>query len=376
MKTKFKFAHSADWHLLEIQYGRRDRAEDFYQAAAEVINQAANRGAQALVVVGDILNKPVMSAGLFSILNRINALLVERSLVMLVVTGNHDAGDPDWFTEFAKSNDSRIHPLDDNGWTHPSGFSARGVNFTGPESMLEKIRALPPASVLAAHLAVDSVASNSPSAASVPHDALPKELFPYIACGDIHIPAISTYSTVVGYTTIAMPGSIDITQNGEPLQKSFYLVTMECEPEYRSTVLEVETVNIVNSKPVIPIHIAKESDMDSAIARLRAAAGRDPIVFIRFNPEVADVRSRINAILAGTNAIVRAAAYDTDMRAPVMGRAAATQHKSATLMEALNALCPAGSRVHDLAAACLVNPQSVDALLDAYIEKQSLLSAS
>jgi len=364
--------------LLEIQYGRRDRAEDFCSAALDVIDKAADAGAEMLVLGGDTLNRPVMSAGLFSVLNRIHQRLKDRNIRLLVVTGNHDGGDPHWFQEYSKSNPENCHiiPLGKVSQVKTkNGFTICGIDHTGIEEMKQKLGNCAPADVLVIHAAVDIVSSGASSDSSMQAAAMPLERFSYVACGDIHIPAIETVQTPLGPTTVAMPGSTEITQSGEPLSKSFFLVTLQRDGNFRSTVKEVKTIPVTSSRPVIPIHIAAESDMESAIARLRAAADRDPIVYIRFNPDVSDVRGRINAVLAGSNAIIRAAGYDTDKRAPEPGRVIPTFNKAASLREAASVLMPTTARPYALAMDLLTNPADSARLIDAYIEKSTASAA-
>lgn len=383
MKTNtLRLAHSADWHLLELQYGRRDRADDFLFAAVRLIETSAAAGCVAIVLAGDTLNKPTMSAGLFASLTVIEMHLKKHNLVMLVITGNHDEGSPNWFSAYTDNirktgGTTSIIPLGE----HPQGVVIQGHRILGfdhcaPEELVQKVQGAPAASMLVIHAALDVVSSGSSSSTSVSSVSLPLERFAYVACGDIHIPAHAVLKTPFGETICAMPGAIELTAGGEPLEKSFYVVELSGVEGSRATVTSFQTIPLAGNRPVVPIRVDTEADVDSAIARLRAAAPQDPIVFVRFNPDVPDVRTRLNAILAGTNSIVRMAPYDDGMDVMrAVGRASgveARQQSSATLLTAFEKLCPPNMRYHALASRLLANPATAGSAIDAYVQEKLL----
>lgn len=389
--NSLRVGHSADWHLLELQYGRRDRAGDFLFAALYLIDAAAAAGVKVLTVAGDVLNKAAMNAGLFRSLRIIDKRLRERGVIMLVITGNHDAGDPHWFGEYAAmakdfGAQTNIIPLGLHaGGVRICGFDFIGFDHCAPEDLLQRVTAAAPAAVLVIHAALDVVSSGSSSSTSVSSTTLPLQKFAYVACGDIHIPQTAVLQSPEGTTVCAMPGSIELVTGDEPLEKTFFVFDLVADAAGRPVVQNMVTVPIQGQRPIVPIRIDREEDMESAIARLRAAAPRNPIVFVRFNPEVIDARVRLNAVLAGSDAILRVAPYDDEqalMTSP--GRIAGVDAKAAgqaTLLEAFEKLCPSTARYHALASRLLANPSAVDTIIDGYatealLPKQNPFSAS
>jgi len=84
------FIHLADTHLGYEQYGVRERFNDFSRAFWDIMDEAANREVDFVVIAGDLFNKRAIDA--LTLIHAIEGLkkLKERGIPVVAIEGNHD----------------------------------------------------------------------------------------------------------------------------------------------------------------------------------------------------------------------------------------------------------------------------------------------
>ena len=84
------FIHLADTHLGYEQYGVRERFNDFSRAFWDIMDDAARRPVDFVVIAGDLFNKRAIDA--LTLIHAIEGLkkLKEKGIPVLAIEGNHD----------------------------------------------------------------------------------------------------------------------------------------------------------------------------------------------------------------------------------------------------------------------------------------------
>ena len=84
------FIHLADTHLGYEQYGVRERFNDFSRAFWDIMDEAAKREVDFVVIAGDLFNKRAIDA--LTLIHAIEGLkkLKERGIPVIAIEGNHD----------------------------------------------------------------------------------------------------------------------------------------------------------------------------------------------------------------------------------------------------------------------------------------------
>lgn len=84
------FIHIADTHLGYEQYGVRERFNDFSRAFWDIMDEAADREVDFVVIAGDLFNKRAIDAQ--TLIHAIEGLrkLKEKNIPVLAIEGNHD----------------------------------------------------------------------------------------------------------------------------------------------------------------------------------------------------------------------------------------------------------------------------------------------
>src|SRR5690348_6799778 len=84
------FIHLADTHLGYEQYGVRERFNDFSRAFWEIMDEAANRPVDFVVIAGDLFNKRAIDA--LTLIHAVEGLkkLKEKGIPVIAIEGNHD----------------------------------------------------------------------------------------------------------------------------------------------------------------------------------------------------------------------------------------------------------------------------------------------
>ncbi|HBE26629.1 MAG TPA: DNA repair exonuclease, partial [Ktedonobacter sp.] len=84
------FIHIADTHLGYEQYGVRERFNDFSRAFWDIMDEAARRPVDFVVIAGDLFNKRAIDAQ--TLIHAIEGLkkLKEQGIPVIAIEGNHD----------------------------------------------------------------------------------------------------------------------------------------------------------------------------------------------------------------------------------------------------------------------------------------------
>jgi len=84
------FIHIADTHLGYEQYGVRERFNDFSRAFWDIMDEAAHRPVDFVVIAGDLFNKRAIDA--LTLIHAIEGLkkLKEKHIPVIAIEGNHD----------------------------------------------------------------------------------------------------------------------------------------------------------------------------------------------------------------------------------------------------------------------------------------------
>ena len=87
---KASFIHIADNHLGYEQYGVRERFNDFSRAFWDIMDEAAQRPVDFVVIAGDLFNKRAIDA--LTLIHAIEGLkkLKEHGIPVIAIEGNHD----------------------------------------------------------------------------------------------------------------------------------------------------------------------------------------------------------------------------------------------------------------------------------------------
>src|SRR5260221_7472260 len=84
------FIHVADTHLGYEQYGMRERFNDFSRAFWDIMDEAANRPVDFVVIAGDLFKKRAIDA--LTLIHAIEGLwrLKEKGIPVIAIVRNHD----------------------------------------------------------------------------------------------------------------------------------------------------------------------------------------------------------------------------------------------------------------------------------------------
>ena len=85
-----RFLHLTDVHLGYRQYNLAQRFEDFANALERVIQHGIETSVDAILITGDLLDKPDIAPEVFDQVDRILRPARDRGLPVIVVEGNHD----------------------------------------------------------------------------------------------------------------------------------------------------------------------------------------------------------------------------------------------------------------------------------------------
>ena len=87
---KASFIHIADTHLGYEQYGQRERFNDFSRAFWDIMDEAAQRPVDFVVIAGDLFNKRAIDA--LTLIHAITGLekLRAKNIPVIAIEGNHD----------------------------------------------------------------------------------------------------------------------------------------------------------------------------------------------------------------------------------------------------------------------------------------------
>lgn len=357
-----KFIDTTDWHIRDIQYGRRFRGDDFRRAINQVIDLAIRYKVDFIINGGDTLNINRPSETMLDFLFVIHNRLLEAGIPMFTVTGNHDASEPSFlrFPERTSSNPGlggiicidyeqqiKIKGVSIAGWPAiPFGPpKVDGVRGTGDgTSLLERLTAAPPVDIAVWHGALEEFVP-FPMRDSGSMFELPAGYARAWLVGDIHLRARKrlTDGTLVSYA-----GPVEMCDRGEPAQK--FVDYYELKPGWRAAPFPEPIELQLDTRPVIFLSVADEPQADQALAKIRQAIrenpGRAPMIFARYAREMKPWVNRVQEIIDQKETVFRAASFSSVYRGQVhAGQAGGLPSMASIVDEVL----PVGSPLNALA---------------------------
>ena len=302
-----KFLHIADLHL-----GKRvceySMLEEQKAVLATIVEQAVTEGARAVLIAGDIYDRPVPPAEAVALFSDFLEQLHRAGIAALMIAGNHDSADRLCFASplLAKqgvhvAGECRGKPevvmLEEEGCRvavhllshfRPAALLPyfNGTRFESSEQALRAMLSgidfgIADRHVLLAHLFVSgSVTSDSELPVIGTVDAVPSEMFScfdYVALGHLHRP--QSFGSVV--------------YAGSPLCYSF----TEVGQQKSAVLLEVTSKGVTTCRlPLVPIHAMRE--VKGSMEELMSAPySEDYIRAVVTDEEVApDARMTLRAV--------------------------------------------------------------------------------
>lgn len=287
--SELKIGWMGDSHIGNQQYGRRarrlDHAQAVYNAIQEMVNPSDGRDRVDVIIhTGDFLHSHRPAPEDVQVVRAIHELLVSESMVMYVISGNHDKSDPHWIQVINRPASEYGIMLLDHLTVTVNEHTISGLPYMGAEHLLNTFNYQPASDVLVLHAAVEEFfGMQSPNTVSI-HD-LPTDHHQLITIGDIHIQDIRQ----VGQCYVGYSGSTELGSRDEPFEKRWVLVHLQDHK-----VVKMLSVPIGN-RPVMEFVLRNENELDVALSKLRSFQDpnlRKPIVFIDYHHSLPNVVSR------------------------------------------------------------------------------------
>lgn len=291
------------------------RGPDFTKALHQAIDTARRYGCQAILNGGDILNAAKPSSQNIADLMEIDAKLVAAKLPMFVISGNHDKSSPPWLeaivphrlTPFPDCANVPIGavtgliPADNLTLVHDN-LTFHCLPFLLKESLAAELAILSPKDVVLWHGSVQELMGfPDPDAAAYADLQLHK--WRAFLMGDIHtrnyedVPNGNGTTTLVGYC-----GATELVLRNDPLNYSVEIVDI---PYDRSLPVRHFPVEI-KTRTALAYQVNSEPQLQEVLAKISTKAHEHPIVFVRYNRDVENARTRLLAAIDSNRGIMRA----------------------------------------------------------------------
>ena len=361
---KIKFLHTADWHIRDVQYGRRFRGLDYQKSIRQIVDLAIENKVDFIINGGDTLHINRPSETMLEFLFEIHRLLKDAGIPMYTVTGNHDASDPS-FLLFPSKQDKEpgkggIVCIDHQIITHEgiriSGFPAipfgpkpdeKGERQLDPEgtTLLDHLLHAAPVDICVWHGALDEFVpfpmSNSGSMTELPEGYARAWLL-----GDIHLRA---RKRMPDGALVSYPGPPEMCERGEPAAK--FVDYYELEPDWCDRPFPEPVELELQTRPVIFLSVADDAQADQAMQRIRQTIaenpGQAPMIFARYAREQKPWVNRVHELIDPKETVFRAAAFGSAYRGPVAGLS--EEESLPSLQQIADEVVPPGTPVNPLA---------------------------
>lgn len=369
-----RILHTADWHLRDSQYASPTRGDDFTKAAMAVLDIAMGYGVSAICNCGDILNNKRPSSRNIRDLVEIDRRLQAAGIPMYVISGNHDFSRPSWISildeETKQQNKEKtvgIIDADNKLLTIPgTGLTVYGLPALGARGFRGVIGEAPPADILMSHELVREFAAFKTDDDTLSIEDYPMDKYDLVLLGDIHTASIrniacSNTDEFIGPKRIGYPGSIELCSKNEPVDKSVFVFEYDPgdkECEIPASWKEPQVVSVPSRKALF-YRVITDDQADQALADLKKYIDQDPIILVRYDRRLHNVPTKFMTVLAGTNSILRCAAF-ADVNA---GRLLGLNDDNSdldnlkSLKDFVSTFIPAGTELHKLAVA-LADPEA------------------
>jgi DNA repair protein SbcD/Mre11 len=363
--TKVKIAHLADSHLRDTQFQLRMRGQDFTHAVLDVVRKSAAENVDVIIHAGDMLDTLRPTSRTIQDLQEISNLLVKCKLQMLVIRGNHDFTEPPWHsllnTEDSRYGfvciDKKMHTIEKDGLK----LTILGMPFMQKEDFLETIRGKT-ADVLVWHGMIAEFVSY-PVQEVVSLADLPLNKFKLVAMGDIHE---AEARELDDGTVVAYPGSTEMCNRKEAIDKSFYIHEFELKPEGNELV-DMRVIPIA-ARRIIALHVDSNETIQEVIAKTNDAITDQPMVLVTYHPDFPDTPARLKAGIDTTRCILRAS-LKRPHRTGFQAVERDEDEKQLSMLDFLPKFLTPGTKVFEVGQLLLDPKAEAKAILDKYVEE-------
>lgn len=355
-----KIGHTADNHLRATQYSYSSRAMDFHKSLDFIIHDAAHRKLDALIISGDIIDTTRPTSYTIALLQHLHATAKALKVRILLTSGNHDKTEPHWSSILEQDPEFGIQLVDNKEFTISNGsetLRGLGLPYMSDEDLLNRLEGITtPYDIIVWHGMIGNFDGVRP-------DALDASIFSgkakNVLLGDIHIRQylyLEEHKLFIGY-----PGSSELGRTSEPLEKSYEVVSMEPG----SPALDFEPIIIPTRMAFVRI-LHTQGDLDELIHDLRENSDSKPMVFVKHDASLENVRGRIVASLPEQSIIsVQRLPKSVNIMNSI------DFDEDTTLAHFIGDFFPAGSQLYGAAEKLLQENVKVEDVLDELIAQRT-----
>lgn len=311
-----KFALTADWHLCSRHLGVSKRGPDYTAAAMSAIENAYTAGCRYILNGGDTFHDKRPTSANVKALMEIDDLLIARGMTMYVIDGDHDASEPSWWSTLLPPREAGegvgIVSINSREVALPDGTRVYGVPPCDADTFKATLNAFPTPGpdIILWHGAIREFCGYpNPFAFSI--EDIPVGKFRAVLCGDQHK---NHQFSVKGDMIVGYPGATELRGRDETLQTRTISI-------FDTADLTTPVPVPIMTRPGYAYQIRSDAQLEDVAAKLRALP-KDPwpMVFIRYDRDVANVKAKISAALDNPEALLRAVpASEVDFSGSLFG---------------------------------------------------------
>lgn len=301
-----EFIHTADWHILDTQYGKKFRGEDFKEAIRQIVDYAIKNGIKYIINSGDILDRNRPSETMLDFLLELHIELKAAGITMFSITGNHDASNPSFLTFPGRQDNDASGGIVciDNKVIEVEGLVIAGypaIPWQLVHEDVEKMERKP--DIIVWHGAIKEM---QPFGVDLSIEDVWKTDFRLgVLAGDLHIHKSIRDERGRIFT---YPGSVELTKQDHQKEKFFDLYTLD-KPAAELTKLPDPLAVPIDTRTVLFLQCAHEDQVSECVAKAKQACDKNPdkppMIFMRYNWAFRDVIPRILAVIDPTQTIFR-----------------------------------------------------------------------
>ena len=353
-----KILSTSDTHVGFRQYGLLSREKDIEKSFKLILEKAVELKVDIVTISGDIIHTVRPTASSIQFLKNCQTYLVENKLPCLVSVGNHDLSTPHWVSNLASSDKYGFIVLDDDTYVSPDGVAIYGKTFCSKEEFNQGKCIPRTTDFLLMHQSFNELTSfpNEKSFTFEDFEHVPCEA---VIIGDTHIHKTHTYKTQNGnQVNIHSPGSTELMSEPEEDLKHVFISELK-DGKWVTTSLKIDT------RKVVRIDVKDEDDIERAIQQLKDETN-EPIVYVSFNTELADVLGRIRKQVDTNKLILR----PKPMRLDNSDQKMHAVEQDITISDMLKSFIPNNPDQFEAVSQLLNHDADVHGVLDNYIEKR------
>lgn len=355
-----KIAIVSDIHLGTLQYGLKERYEDFL-SSFERFGKDVARKVDAVFIGGDLFDSPRPDARSVLVAQNVIEYIQNEGTQVFGIDGNHDLSDGNWMSVVGAQAmfDCQEMPI--------KGLKVVGMNYRNGRDFIAAIHDMVDrgvkADILVAHFALAEMGGGGTSDTGVQElcPLLEKMGVKCVLMGHIHIPEARMWNGILFVNS----GSTEMKSSNEPRDKYYFIVDTDTW-----SAMEVPLV----TRQIADDEITNEADIEKFREDLTYEMEMEDKLEIRpFHQVIADdsiedVYKRVAQIVHDTGAIARIVTRSSKARdlAPVVDR----KESVASLESAVEARFPKESDEAKLTVSYLhsSDPASVHLITEKYLK--------